>query len=124
MDGKKFLSLILTVGLALFFIVPNGLGKLLGIMGTDVEALASTFGYPVVFMKLIGALEFLGGIGLLLQPARKTAVLGLAGLMLGAIVSHIRAPETMGMLPVPILTLVALFLVLKLNPGASTDEGA
>ena len=124
MDGKKFLSLILTVGLALFFIVPNGLGKLLGIMGTDVDALAATFGYPAVFMKLIGALELLGGIGLLLQPVRKAAVLGLAGLMLGAIVSHIRAPETVGMLPVPILTLVALFLVLKLNPGGSTDEGA
>jgi uncharacterized membrane protein YphA (DoxX/SURF4 family) len=124
MDGKKFISLILTVGLALFFIVPNGLGKLLGIMGTDVEALAATFGYPVVFMKLIGALEILGGIGLLLQPVRKAAVLGLAGLMLGAVVSHIRAPDTMGMLPVPILTLVALFLVLKLNPGGSTDEGA
>lgn len=122
MDGKKVLGLVLTVALALFFIVPNGLGKLIGIMGVDAEAMAATYGYPVAFMKLIGALELLGGIGLLVPAVRKWAAMGLVGLMLGAVVSHIRAPETLGMLPMPILTAAALLVVLKLNPGGSTPE--
>ena len=117
MDGKKAFGLILTLALALFFIVPNGLGKLFGIVGLDAETLAATYGYPVSFMKLTGGLELLGGIGLLLPKVRKWAALGLVGLMLGAVVSHFRAPETLGMLPMPLLTMVGLVLVLKLNPG-------
>ena len=119
MDGKKRIGLVLTVALAFFFIVPNGLGKVLGIMGTDVEAMAAMFGYSAGFMKTIGGLELLGGIGLLLPQTRKLAALGLVGLMLGAIVTHFRVPETMGMLPMPILTTVALLAALKLTGGAA-----
>ncbi len=116
MDAKQVFGLILTVALAFFFIVPNGLGKLFGIIGADAETLAMTFGYPVTFMKLTGGLELLGGIGLLVPRVRKWAALGLVGLMLGAVATHIRVPETLGMLPMPLLTMVGLFLVLKLNP--------
>ena len=121
MEPKKVMGRLLSVLLALFFVLPNGLGKLVGLMGTDVTQLAQTYGYPVTFMQLIGALELLGGIGLLLPRTRRWAALGLMGLMLGAIASHIRAPETLGMLPLPIVTLLSLGLVLKWLPN--TDEG-
>ena len=113
MDGKKIFGLVLTIALALFFIVPNGLGKTFGLLGTDINELAETFGYSAGFMQLIGGLELLGGVGLLLPQTRKLAALGLIGLMLGAIVTHIRMPATIGMLPMPILTAAALFLVIK-----------
>ncbi|MGI9627115.1 MAG: DoxX family protein [Longimicrobiales bacterium] len=115
MDGKKIFALVLTVALAFFFIVPNGLGKAFGLMGTDVAAMAATFGYSAGFMRMIGFLELLGGVGLLIPQTRKLAAFGLVGLMLGAIMSHVRAPETLSGLPMPILTAVALLLVVKLH---------
>ena len=122
MNGKKTLTLVLTVALAAFFILPNGLGKLFGFMGTDVDALAEMFLLPAGFMKLVGALELAGGVGLLLPRTRKLAALGLVGLMIGAVGTHIRAPATMGMLPLPLLTGAALVVLLKLN-GAATAVG-
>lgn len=124
MDGKRAAGLILTLALALFFILPNGLGKLTGLVGMDAESLAATYGYPVLFMRLIGVLELLGGIGLLVPAVRKWAALGLVGVMLGAVVSHVRAPDTLAILPMPILTIAALLAVLKLNPGGATSETA
>lgn len=121
MDGKKIFALVLTVALAFFFIVPNGLGKAFGLLGTNVEELAAPFGYSAGFMRLIGGLELLGGIGLLIPQTRKLAALGLVGLMIGAIGSHIRAPETLGMLPLPILTAALLLVLVKLH-GTATSE--
>ena len=122
MNGKKTFTLILTVALAAFFIGPNGLGKLFGFMGTDVDALAEMFLLPTGFMKLVGALELAGGVGLLLPRTRKLAALGLVGLMIGAVGTHIRAPATIGMLPLPLLTGAALVVLLRLN-GAATASG-
>ena len=123
MDGKKVFGLILTVALAFFFIVPNGLGKLFGVMGIDAAAMADRFGYSTTFIMLIGALELLGGIGLLISRVRKWAAMGLLGLMVGALITHLRIGETTEVL-MPIFTAVALLLVLKLNPGGGASESA
>jgi putative oxidoreductase len=123
MDGKKKVALVLTVLLALFFIVPNGLGKLFGILNIDVDGMAANFGYSVGFMKMIGGLELLGGIGLLVPQTRKLAALGLGGVMLGAIVTLVRVPAMRGMLPMPILVSVALFAAIKLGGGATKPVG-
>lgn len=113
MDGKRKVGLVLTVLLGIFFIVMQGLGKLAG----DTTQLAEDFGYSPTFMKLIGGLELLGGVGLFLPQTRKLAALGLIGLMLGAIVSHVQNPAQLNWIYVPILTAIALGVLLKLQGG-------
>lgn len=72
--------------LALAFFV-SGLAKLLGL---DFEAEAfSRWGYPLWFMYLTGGLELLGAFGLLIYPSSGISALALAGLMTGALATHV-----------------------------------
>ena len=48
------------------------------------------FGLPPWFMTFIGACEVAGAIGLLIRPLATWAALGLALIMVGAIVLHLR----------------------------------
>ena len=66
------------------------------------------WGYPIFSMYVIGGLEVLGVIGLFIRKLRKWAALGLAGLMIGAVGSHLLfdAPMTAG--PAFVLLLVGL----------------
>ena len=125
MDGKKIFALVLTVALAFFFIVPNGLGKTFGLMGTDVNQLAELYGYSAGFMILIGWLELLGGVGLLLPQTRKLAALGLVGVMVGATVTHVRVPAIRAWVFLPVVTAVALMALFKLTAaGGGQPEAA
>jgi len=68
-----------------------GAGKLM----TSDSAMFANWGYSMWFMKLIGVLEVLGGIGLLVPKTTRLAVYGLTLIMLGAIYTHINAGEGM-----------------------------
>ena len=119
MDGKK-ISLVLTIILAALFGF-MGFAKTLGGGAADSAAM---FGYSAGFMMLIGGLELAGAVGLLLRQTRKLASLGLVGLMLGAVVTHIRMPETLGGIWLPLVTLVLLALLLRSQGGGEAEEVA
>ncbi|WP_290888147.1 DoxX family protein [Arenimonas sp.] len=72
--------------LALVF-AASGIAKLLS-LPFEVEAFAR-WGYPPYFMYLTGVLEVAGAIGLLVRRVSALAALCLAGLMLGAIATHL-----------------------------------
>jgi len=73
-------------------------------------------------IKLIGALELLGGLGLFLPPIvpfvpsvlTLLSAFGLAVMMLGAIVVHLRRKEAREGLPALILLLFLLLLIFGL----------
>jgi len=64
------------------------------------------FGLPQFMMYLVGVLELAGAIGLFVDPLSSWAVLGLAGLMLGAIGNHVKAKHKFGKMAPSLLLLV------------------
>ncbi|GAA3607128.1 DoxX family protein [Kineosporia mesophila] len=77
-------------------------------------------------VKLIGAVEVLGAIGLILPAAldiapvlTPLAAAGLALTMAGAVVVHLRRGETSGSVPALVLGLLALFVaILRFGPNS------
>jgi len=92
---------VLTWLLALLF-VAGGVTKLIGI--ESAVAGFEHYGYPPWFRLLIGALETLGGIGLLLPALVRSAAAGLVGIMIGAIWTLARVGDS----PVPPVVVGAL----------------
>lgn len=91
--------------LALIFLA-SGTAKLLG-LPFELEAFAR-WGYPLWFMYLTGVLEVAGGIALLWPRFSALASLCLAGLMIGAVATHVMHAEwPMMMLAAGILALAA-----------------
>lgn len=85
------------------------------------EALKPTMGwiddFPAGSHKIIGTLEILAAIGLILPPALDIAPIlapiaatGLAIVMIGAIVVHLRRKENQALAPTVILLLLAVFV--------------
>lgn len=68
--------------LGVFFILASAAPKLFG-EATAVE-IFTEIGIGQWFRYLVGALELLGGVGLLLRRSAGAAALGLVGLMIGA----------------------------------------
>src|SRR5262245_2752604 len=97
--------------LALLF-VAGGVTKLVGV--ESAVAGFEHFGYPPWFRLLIGALETLGGIGLLLPAVARPAAAGLVGIMIGAVWTLIR----MGDSPVPpvVVGAILVFILSRRNP--------
>jgi uncharacterized membrane protein YphA (DoxX/SURF4 family) len=77
---------IVSILLALVF-AASGVAKLVS-LPFEVEAFAR-WGYPPAFMYLTGVLELAGAVGLLLRPLAALAAFCLAGLMLGALGTHV-----------------------------------
>ncbi len=92
-----------------------GLGKL---TGAATEMFAG-WGYPAWFATLIGILELAGALGLLIPKTTRYAILGLTGIMLGAVYTHLANDEGMQVLR-PVIFLVVLWLVwwLRRLPGS------
>jgi putative oxidoreductase len=82
-----------------------GLNILFGFQPEAVESFAQ-IGLGDWFRYLTGVLELAGGIGLLIPPLSGLAALGLAGVMVGAVVAHLTA------LPPAALALFPAFLVI------------
>jgi uncharacterized membrane protein YphA (DoxX/SURF4 family) len=76
----------LSILLALIFLA-SGLAKLASL---EFELVAfERWGYPIWFMYSIGAVEVLGGLGLLIQRLSAAAAAALALMMIGAIATHV-----------------------------------
>ena len=115
---------IVAAALALLF-VASGASKLTLSRGALV---AKGYAWAEDFtdgqVRLIGVLEVLGGVGLLLPPAIGVAVglsplaaLGLALLMAGAVVVHVRRREIAHLaVPLVLALLPAALAVLRLGP--------
>ncbi|SMG48010.1 DoxX-like family protein [Marivirga sericea] len=83
---KNIIGWILAVVLALAFVMAGGV-KLSG--QAEMIQNFEKWGLPIRAMYLIGGAEILGAIGILIPKTRFLAVLGLLGLMLGAIGTHL-----------------------------------
>jgi uncharacterized membrane protein YphA (DoxX/SURF4 family) len=59
----------------------------------DKIELFQRLGYPMWFMKLVGLGEVATAIGLLFEPTRTIAILLSAIILIGAVLSHVRARE-------------------------------
>ena len=117
---KNIVSWVISGLLALLFLFA-GSGKLMN----DPTTVANfeKWGFSGSFMMIIGVLEVLGGIGLLIPKLRLLAALGLVGIMLGAVGTHVMNGEfSEPMFFVSIIALVLLLVlafVLKPNRVAS-----
>ena len=77
---------VMSILLALIFLA-SGLAKLASL---QFELVAfERWGYPIGFMYLIGAVEVLGGIGLIIHRLSAIAGAALALMMIGAIGTHV-----------------------------------
>lgn len=95
---KKYSVLGFSGVLTLVFLLAGG-AKIIG-----VELVAQSFegwGYPPFFMYVIGFAEIILAIGLWLRKTAGFAALGLVGIMVGAVGTHLMFGET-GRLAVPI----------------------
>lgn len=77
---------IVTFILAAIFVASGG-AKLASLQ-FELDAF-SRWGYSLPFMYLVGALEVAGAIGLLVRRLSALASISLAGLMVGAVATHV-----------------------------------
>ena len=77
------------IGLLTFHFAINSFNKLSG----AAEPNFIRWGYDVNFMYIIGFLEGLGAVGLWIPKLRKWAAVGLVGLMIGAVYTHLTHHE-------------------------------
>lgn len=101
----KITGWILAVVLGGMFLVA-GAGKLM----TSDATMFVNWGYAPWFMKLIGSLEVLGGVGLLVPMTTRLAVYGLSLIMLGAVYTNINAGDGLDFLR-PTVFLVFLWVL-------------
>lgn len=98
---------ILTAALAVFFILAGGL-KLQG--GPKQVDNFAHWGYALWFLYVVGAVETVGGIGLLVPRLAAYAALLLGGTMIGASLTHLVHNE-MKAVPIPLVIIGLLALV-------------
>ncbi len=104
---KKIGIWTLTVVLAVFFLAAGGL-KIQG--GTKQVDNFAHWGYALWFLYVIGAVEVVGGIGLMVPRLAGFAVLLLGTTMIGASLTHLVHHE-MKAVPVPLVILALLAVV-------------
>ena len=91
-----------------------GVNKLFGLqqeMVDNFNMLSAKLGVGLWFRYLVGALELAGAIGLLIPRLAGPAALGLAGVMAGAVLTHLflQPPAVLALIPA---TLGALFVLI------------
>ncbi len=109
--GQKIISWILRVLLSLGFLLASS-GKLTG--NEAVIGMFENWGFPTGFSVIIGVLELFLAILLLIPKTLKIALLGLAIIMVGAVVTHL-INDPVGEVIRPLLFLVLLGVVYYLN---------
>ena len=105
--GLNITLWILQILLGAFFAFA-GINKLFNLQ-PEIAANFQKIGLGTWFQYLTGFLELAGGIGLLIPPLTALAALGLAGVMVGAVLTHVFAlpPAYMAVGP---LVFIGLFL--------------
>jgi uncharacterized membrane protein YphA (DoxX/SURF4 family) len=83
------------------------------------ESVVKKMGYSLPFLKIIGTLEVLGGLGLILPSWTRImpilsplAALGLVIIMIGAAVSHTRQGEGKQTVATSVVTLLVAFVAI------------
>ena len=98
-------------GIIFVIFLVEGVTKLLGL---DFQVtFIPNWGYSLSFMYIIGALELLGAIGLLIKPLRLLANIGLIGIMIGALYTHISSGDPIQMMVLAIVASILLVVHLK-----------
>lgn len=105
--ATTILQLLLTVA----FLGAGGV-KLAG--AEDIVAQFQEFGLPLEAMYAVGGLEVAGALGLWIRPLRVFAALGLIGLMIGAVGSHVMVGHPADQIIPSAALLVLLAIVLGL----------
>jgi uncharacterized membrane protein YphA (DoxX/SURF4 family) len=83
------------------------------------ESVVRKMGYSLPFLKIIGTLEVLGGLGLILPAWTRVmpilsplAALGLVVIMIGVVVSHARQGESKQTVATSVVTLLVAFVAI------------
>lgn len=99
---------VLQALLAALFVF-GGVNKLVGIQPEVIESF-QTIGLGDWFRHLTGACELAGGVGLLILRLSGLAALGLVGLMVGAVITHITVlpPVALAIVPATLGVVFAL----------------
>jgi uncharacterized membrane protein YphA (DoxX/SURF4 family) len=107
-------------GLVLLFLA-SGIGKLVGL-----DAMKETFehfGYSAEFRLVIGVLETAGAVGLTIRPLVFWAALGLCGIMVGAIWSHVLHDPLYMALPALVVLCLLAVIAWRRSPIESAQRG-
>lgn len=107
---------------AMFLLAASGKFSPGGNLALQFEA----WGYPFWLLVVVGVLEGGGALLLLVNRAVVPGLAALAGVMAGAIVTHLRFPDTMGMPVLPGVTLLVIVAVAigRIRGARSTPRGA
>jgi putative oxidoreductase len=97
--------------LALVFVLV-GASKVAGASGIRWNDRFTQWGYPAGTSTLVGALEILGGLGVLIPAWRRPAAMLLVALMLGAAGTHVLHTEFPRLLPPLVLGGLGLALLM------------
>jgi putative oxidoreductase len=105
-------AVILEILLGLLFIM-SGFSKVAGVK-MQVDSFTK-LGYPQWFRVLIGLLQIIGAAGFIIgiwtQSIGAWAGIGIGIIMLGAVVTHIRAKDPVGAVSVPFVLMVLALAV-------------
>ena len=107
-EKVKTVALWIVRILVAFVFIAAGFRKLMG--GEAVAEMFQHWGFPNKFYYFIGAVELLGGIGLLIPRWTGYAAILLFGNMIGAIITHWTHNEA-ERLPLPVLLLILLAIL-------------
>ncbi len=102
---RSILSWSLQIIFGLLFVIAS-LPKLTGTPG--VLEMFENWGYPGRFAHVVGALEFAGGVGLLIPRVARYAAAGLLVVMVGAFFTHLFAAEYMRFINVGVFSMALL----------------
>jgi uncharacterized membrane protein YphA (DoxX/SURF4 family) len=106
----------IAIGLGVLAYASAGTAKVLG-----VEQMAQSFthfGLPLWFMTFIGLSEVAGAIGLLIRRLSTWAALGLAIIMIGAVVLHLRYDGVAEASPAAVLLLLMSYVAWQRRSAA------
>lgn len=115
---RKIAGWVLSILLAVAFLLA-ALGKLTG----GATEMFAGWGYAAWFATVIGVLEALGAVGLLVPRTRSWAAVGLSGIMVGAMYTHLSHGEG-GQVVRPLVFLIVLGIVWWLRRTAGGPSAA
>jgi uncharacterized membrane protein YphA (DoxX/SURF4 family) len=108
MSKTKRLFLWIAIGFGVLAYASAGTAKVVG-----VEQMAQSFTHfhlPLWFMTFIGLCELAGAVGLLIRPLSAWAALGLAIIMVGAVVMHLIHDDVVTGLPAMVLLILMTYV--------------
>ena len=117
---KSRIQMVLTVLLSLAF-VASGIVKLTG--AEEMRQGFESWGYPIIFMYVIGLCEVAGAIGLWLRQFSITAKVCFIILMAGAVLTHLVFDTFKDAMP-PIILFILTVVALELHRKEGLNDVA